>query len=335
MTLASDGNTAIVGGPGDNANAGAAWAYSRSGDTWTQQAKLLGTGTTGSVSGQGHSVSLSSDGNTAIVGGFGDNANTGAVWMYTRSGGTWAQQGSKLVGSDAVGSSRQGYSSDLSADGNTAIVGGYADNTNAGAAWVYTRSGGVWTQQGAKLVGTGAVGAAQQGFSVSLSADGNTAIVGGHKDNADAGAAWIFTRSGGIWTQLGAKLVGTGAVGNARQGYSASLSADGNTAIVGGHVDNANAGAAWIYTRSGNVWTQQGSKLVGTGAVGGALQGVSASLSFDGNTAIVGGRADNANAGAASGVYPQRRRVDATGEQTGRSRRGRECITRRWCRPLI
>ena len=49
----------------------------------------------------------------------------------------------------------------------------------AGAAWVWTRSGGVWTQQGTKLVGTGAVGDADQGQSVSLSADGNTAIVGG------------------------------------------------------------------------------------------------------------------------------------------------------------
>ena len=67
----------------------------------------------------------------------------------------------------------------LSADGNTAIVGGLSDNGGAGAAWVYTRSGGVWTQQGNKLVGTGAIGAAQQGISVSLSSDGNTAIVGG------------------------------------------------------------------------------------------------------------------------------------------------------------
>ena len=299
VALSSDGTTAIVGGPGDSALAGAVWVYIRSGNTWSQQAKLIGTGATGSASGQGHSVTLSADGNTAVVGGFGDNANTGAVWVFTRNGTTWTQQGNKLAASDSVGSARQGYASDLSADGNTLIVGGYADNANAGAAWVYTRSSGAWTQQGAKLVGSGAVGGAQQGFSVSLSADGNTAIVGGHKDNTDAGAAWIYTRSANVWTQRGSKLIGTGAVGNARQGYSAALSADGNTAIVGGHVDNANAGAAWIYTRSGNVWTQQGSKLVGNDAVGSALQGVSSSLSSDGNTAIVGGRGDDANAGAA------------------------------------
>jgi PKD repeat protein len=82
----------------------------------------------------------------------------------------------------------------LSADGNTAIVGGNGDNSNAGAAWVFTRSGGgVWTQQGPKLFGSGAVGAAAQGYSVALSADGTTAIVGGPRDNTNAGAVWVFS----------------------------------------------------------------------------------------------------------------------------------------------
>src|SRR5262249_35601801 len=85
-----------------------------------------------------------------------------------------------------------------------------------------------------------------------------------------ARAAWVFTRSGGVWSQQGGTLVGTGAVGSAaHQGWSVALSADGNTALVGGRLDNFNAGATWVFTRSGGVWSQQGSKLVGTGAVGG------------------------------------------------------------------
>jgi hypothetical protein len=75
-----------------------------------------------------------------------------------------------------------------------------------------------WVQQGDKLVGTGAVGVAGQGWSVSLSSDGNTAIVGGLNDSSGAGAAWVFTRSGVVWSQQGNKLVGTGAVGNAYNG---------------------------------------------------------------------------------------------------------------------
>jgi hypothetical protein len=63
-----------------------------------------------------------------------------------------------------------------------------------------------FTQQGPKLVGTGALDAPQclQGASVALSADGNTAIVGGIGDNFNTGAAWVYTRSGGVWTSRAA-----------------------------------------------------------------------------------------------------------------------------------
>ncbi|MCA6491796.1 MAG: IPT/TIG domain-containing protein, partial [Chitinophagaceae bacterium] len=298
VSISADGNTAIVGGDGDNSSIGAAWVYTRSGGVWTQQGnKLVGTGVAG-FSRQGQSVSISADGNTAIVGGYTDNSSFGAAWIYTRSGGVWTQQGNKLVGTGAVGAPEQGQSVSISADGNTAIVGGFSDNSGIGAAWVYTRSGGVWTQQGNKLVGTGAVGNSKQGRSVSISADGNTAIVGGNADNSGIGAAWIYTRSGGVWTQQGNKLVGTGAVGAAIQGTSVSISADGNTVILGGRSDNSNFGAAWVFTRSGGVWTQQGNKLVGTGGVGASEQGQSVSISADGNTAIVGGFSDNSGIGA-------------------------------------
>ena len=228
-----------------------------------------------------------------------DNSSLGAVWVYVRSGGVWAQQGAKLVGTGNTGAALQGSSIALSADGNTTIVGGAFDNTNQGAAWVFTNSGGVWAQQGAKLVGTGNTGAAEQGSSVSLSADGNTAIVGGGIDNSSQGAAWVYTRSGGTWAQQGAKLVGTGNTGAAEQGNSVSLSADGNTAIIGGAFDNSQQGAAWVYTRSGGAWAQQHAKVIGTGNIGAADLGAVARLSADGTTAIIGGFADNSNLGAA------------------------------------
>jgi hypothetical protein len=304
VALSGDGNTAIVGGPSDNRTTGAAWVFTRSSGGWTQQGnKLVGTGASASEPplplGQGMSVALSADGNTAIVGGW----RAEAAWVFTRSGGVWTQQGKKLVGAGAVGSARQGMSVALSADGNTAIVGGWSDNSKTGAAWVFTRRGGVWTQQGNKLVGVGAVGGARQGVSVALSADGNTAIVGGPGDNpwdqsvpfglGAAGAAWVFTRSGGVWTQQGNKLVGVGAVGSARQGMSVALSADGNTAVVGGWSDNSRAGTAWVFSRSGGVWTQQGNKLIEGSAA------PSVALSADGSIVMVGGSNYNWGAGAA------------------------------------
>jgi hypothetical protein len=144
------------------------------------------------------------------------------------------QQGSKLVGTLAVGAAQQGNSIALSADGNTAVVAGFADDSYTGAAWVFIRKNGVWAQQGHKLVANEAIGAGLQGYCAALSADGNTAIVGAPHDNADIGAARVYTRSGGAWAQQGSKLVGAGAVGATEQGWSAALSADGNTAIVGG-----------------------------------------------------------------------------------------------------
>ncbi len=298
-SISADGNTAIVGGPADNGQVGAAWVFTRRGSVWSQQGlKLVGTGAIGQ-SAQGYSVSISADGNTAIVGGNLDNTRVGAAWIFARSGEVWTQQGGKLVGTGAVGTPFQGQSVSMAPDGNTAIVGGWGDNGNTGAAWVFVRSVPQWTQQGSKLVGTGAVGTAEEGWSVSLSSNGNTAVVGGWNDNSSTGAAWIFTRSGSVWTQQGSKLVGTGAVGAAIQGISVSISADGNTAIVGGNQDNSNIGAAWVFARSGTVWTQQGPKLVGTGGVGMINQGYSVALSADGSTAIVGGPADNSSVGAA------------------------------------
>src|SRR5262245_22902242 len=120
----------------------------------------------------------------------------------------FAQQGSKLVGSGAVGSAHQGQAVAVSSDGNTAIVGGLGDNSFVGTSWIFVRSGVTWTQQD-KLTGTGATGMnVQQGSSVAISADGNTALVGGLGDNGNVGAAWVFVRSAGVWSQQGNKLVG-------------------------------------------------------------------------------------------------------------------------------
>src|SRR6202011_2818109 len=99
------------------------------------------------------------------------------------------------------------------------------------------------------LVGAGAAPSATgidgQGIIVAISADGNTAITGAPQDNGAIGAAWVFTRSNGTWSQQGAKLVGSGAVGVARQD-AVALSADGNTALIGGYNDNSGLGATWV-----------------------------------------------------------------------------------------
>lgn len=220
--------------------------------------------------------------------------------MFTRSGSSWKQQGEKLVGVHASGLTEQGSSVALSGDGDIALIGGPFSEGETGAAWIFTRSGSTWTEQGKLPTGTGAIGKSAQGESVALSADGTTALVGGPLDDKDLGAAWVYTRSGSTWTQQGEKLLGEDAVTGPEQGSSVSLSEDGDSALVGGPKDNISVGAAWEFTRSDSTWSEDGPKLVGTGTEGGfAEQGHSVALSADGDTALIGGPADDGKLGAA------------------------------------
>jgi hypothetical protein len=310
LALSSDGNTALIGGPEDNGAVGAAWVFTRSGSTWTQQGPKLtggeeipeGGGRGGSFGG---SVALSSDGNTAVIGGDGDNNGTGAAWIFTRTESTWTQQGPKLTGSGP----RFGVGVAISSEGNTALVGADGVNKFVGAADVFTRSGSTWTQQGPALTGGEEIGAETLfGLDVALSSDGNTALIGGYRDNPQAGghgigAAWVFTRSGTTWTQQGPKLTGSGELGAADFGYAVALSSDGNTALIGGPHDGGGppvAGAAWVFSRSGSTWTQQGSKITASGEVGQEPNfGISVALASAVTTALIGGADDSNSVGAA------------------------------------
>jgi len=163
------------------------------------------------------------------------------------------------------------------------------------------------TQQGNKLLGTGNVGPAESGRSVAICVDGNTAIAGAPNDNNQQGAAWIYVRNGNVWSQQGPKLVGTGNVGPARQRRVVVTSADGYTVLIGQYFDSGGIGAAWIFTRKNNVWTQQGEKLVGTGYDAFILpvnMGWSVAMSADGNTVVLGAPCDAYPRGAGWIVNP-------------------------------
>jgi FG-GAP repeat len=298
VALTADGNTALIGAPGDNKNLGAAWLFARTDGKWAHQgAKITGKEETGEGK-FGFRVALSSEGATTLIGGYNDNTSVGAAWVFTPS--ELTQQGAKLTGKEETGKGEFGsFSVALSSDGNTALIGGRKDNEGLGAAWVFTRSEGLWTQQGAKLTGKEETGKGEFGYSVALSSDGNTALIGGWKDNEGLGAAWVFTRSEGLWTQQGPKITGKEGAGNEVFGSGVALSSDGNTAPIGGEFDGNATGAAWVFTLSGGKWTQQGAKITGKEEVGLGEFGSGVALSSDGNTALIGGGKDNKAVGAA------------------------------------
>jgi hypothetical protein len=297
VALSADGNTAVIGasvaclcGSGVGPYIGAAWVFARSGSTWTQQAELKGSGESGTEVGFGESVAISADGDTVLVGAPEEEHYKGSAWVFARSGETWTQQGAKLTVSDERGDIF-GASVALSADGDTALIGAPDAGGEVGGAWVFTRSGESWSQSAA-LAGTEE--REYFGRSVALAADGATALVGGPGAGGGAGAALAFTRSGEAWSQQG-RLAASGSAG---LGAAVALSADAGTALVGAPRSNDDVGAAWVFTRAGEAWSQS-AELKGTEASGEAGFGQSVALSGEGNVALVGGPEDDHEVGAA------------------------------------
>jgi FG-GAP repeat len=310
VAISADGSTAIVGAPSDAGGRGAAWVLVREGSTWTQQSEKLTDGevTGGSLpeaSAFGTSVAISADGTTAVVGGPGDAAGAGAIWVFTREGSTWTQQGEKLTGGEEEGSAELGHSVAISDDGATVLAGGPRDAKSLGAAWVFTREGTAWAQQGAKLLAAHEAGHGQFGGSVALSGDGDTALIGARADHSftNMGAAWAFMRTGSTWMQQGEKLTGAGEAAGGEFASSVTLSDDGETALIGGVANEGGAGAAWAFTHEGSTWLQQGEKLQGekltSGEASPAAFGSAVALSANGTKALVGSSGDLLEAGAA------------------------------------
>jgi hypothetical protein len=273
-SVAFSGNTAVVGVPG----LGGACVFTFNGDTWAQTAELIPSGVAGSA-GELLGISVALSGNTAIVGApfhrVGRGSAPGAAYVFTNSGGTWTQT-ARLIASDGANEDLFGISVALS--GTTAIVGANSHqvgtNSHQGAAYVFTESGGTWTQK-AEL--TASDGAAWDSFgesvALSVSVSGTTAIVGApnHRvgTNDDQGAAYVFTNSGGTWTQK-TELTASDGAGSDNFGSRVAVSASGSTAVVGAPLkqvgSNTQQGGAYVFTKSRGTWTQAAELIASDGA---------------------------------------------------------------------
>jgi hypothetical protein len=321
ISVAVDGDTAVIGARWDKHSglqeAGSAYVFTRSGTTWSQQAKLT-AGTDAAVTVQfGHSVAI--DGDTVVIGAIYDDQpgedNCGAAYVFTRSGTTWSQQ-ARLVAGDATADDWFGNS--VAIDGDTAVIGAYADDPagtpNAGAAYVFTRSGTSWSEQ-AKLIAGDPGYSADFGLSVAVS--GDTAVIGTPENNnvggTNAGAAYVFTRVGTSWSEQ-AKLLAGDAADDDRFGWSVAVF--GDTAVIGArnddHAGGGDAGSAYVFTRSGTSWSQQ-AKLTAGDAAGNDFFGWS--VAVDGDIAVIGATGNDAGAPQAGSAYLFRRSGTKWSEQ--------------------
>ncbi|MDQ3646170.1 MAG: FG-GAP repeat protein [Actinomycetota bacterium] len=296
--VAVSGGTALVGSMWDdvgvNPDQGSAYIFTRSGGTWTQQAKL--TASDGlPLDNFGFSVALSGD--TAVIGAYWDdvgvNPDQGSAYVFTREGGTWTEQ-AKLTAPRGVPLQEFGHSVALSDD--TILVGAQGDlvglNPRQGSAYVFTRSGSTWTQQ-AQLVASDGEATDGAGFAVALSRD--TAVVGAYfddtGDNEDQGSAYVFNRTGSTWAE---QVQLTASDGAANDLYGRAVAIAGRTILVGAQWDDidgkTNQGSAYLLTRSGGTWTEQ-AKLTAPDGAADDLYGTTVAMS--GEDGIIGASFDD------------------------------------------
>ena len=325
-SVSINGDYAIVGSreedhdaSGGNllSNAGSAYIFKRDGNSWVQQQKIVASDR-GAGDRFGYAVSINGD--YAIVAAFtedhdanGANAlsNAGSAYIFKRSGTTWTQE-TKLVANDRGVEDRFGWS--VSIYGDYAIVGSvYEDHdasganylSNAGSAYIFRRDGNSWVQQ-QKIVANDRGEEDQFGYSVSI--NGDYAIVGALEEDHDAnganeliksGSAYIFKRSGTTWVQE-TKLVASDREAGDYFGWSVSI--DGDSAIVGaaweeedasGGNSLTKAGSAYIFRRSGTIWTQETKIAAGVRKIS---DNFGRSVDISGGYAIVGARYEDEDA---------------------------------------
>ncbi len=385
VALSADGNTMVVAalwessaakGVNSNQNddslpqAGAAYIFTRSGTTWSQQAYLKASNTGrapvpgvaedwGDGDQFGFSLAISGDGNTVAVGSISedsvgaginnmrlqddDSANSaGAVYVFMRNGTAWSQQAYVKAANSEAGD-LFGYQVGLSFDGNTMAVSGYdedgsprvpngiPDNLRGGSGTVYvlTREANNW-RQSAYLKGSNSEGGDSLGYSLAISADGNTIAAGTADEdcyfpgvdakpcdndrvaNTSAGAAYVWVRNGNNWAQQ-AFFKSSNPGLEDWYGVRLALSGDGNTLAISAPLENSmgqginpkqdddlatDAGAVYFYTRDGSTWTH---KAFVKAAHNEAYDefGSALALSRDGKTLVVGARGEDS---AAKGI---------------------------------
>ena len=394
VALSADGNTLAVSAFWEPSNAkgingdqkdesipqaGAVYVFTRRGAAWTQQAyvKASNTGEAGTADAFGEgdqfafSLAISADGNTLAVGALtedsaarGINGNqadntaqsAGAVYVFTRTGTAWTQQA--YVKSDNIDAGDMfGYAVALTADGNLLAVGafdedgsargvnGMPDNRNngSGAAYVFTRTAGAWTQQ-AYIKASNGEPQDSFGVHVALNDDGTTLLVGSldedckvtgvnapdscgsdWKEDLSMGAAYVFVRAGTTWSQQ-AFLKASNTGFNDWFGSRVALSGDGNLAVVGASLEDggakgingrenddsaSEAGAIYLFRRSGTAWTQA---AYVKGANTEAFDEFGSSIALDraGTTLVASARGEDGG-GRGAGANP----ADNTVEEAG------------------
>ena len=302
--VAISGDTVVVGVSNDDdkgMDSGSAYVFTRSGTVWTQQAKL--TASDGAFNDR-FATAVAVSGDTILIGAPRDDhalgTDAGSIYVFTRSDGTWTEKQKVLpyyFEHNAQLGSAVALSGDLAVVGlpGAAYGAGFA---NAGRAYVLARVAGSFTYSNTV---TARDYAAEARFGSVVAVSGDTVLVGSQLDYLRTGAAYVFTPTAPDFWEQEAKLTASDGVFNDYFGCAVTI--DGDTAVIGayGDADNgAYSGSAYVFTRSGTVWTEQAKLTAPDAGVNDAF-GYTAAIS--GDTAVLGMYGDDDNGSTAGAAY--------------------------------
>ena len=307
VTISHDGSTIAVGAPNDNKNTGSCYLFVMKDDKYTFLERLSASD---ALEGDyfGSSVSISGDGSRLAIGACRKDASVGAVYLYS-------------VAAYAVGFSTKiscpidysgalfGHTLAMSYDGTRIAIASPGDKDkgiNAGACYIYLKTASAFNLE-AKLVDSSGSVNDLFSYSLSMSKDGSSIMVGAYQDDdkgTNSGSVVYFTRNGLAWSQI-TRLTATDAAVSDFFGYSVSLSPDGTVAAIGAYGDNPQgtmSGSCYVYKRSGITWALQ-SKVFPSDSVQGDRFGSSVTTSEDGTYCAVGAPSSDTGAESTGAVY--------------------------------
>lgn len=264
--LSDDGNTAAIQSGVRAADPGTVYIFTRSGSTWSQQAKINSSVNPSQYGFGQNAVGLSSDGSKLVIGSSSDSSDTGAVHVYTRSGSSWSLQQVITANYGSFGDWRLGYAVCISGDGSTIFATALPRSpSNGSSVYVFVSSGSSWSQQ-SRIIHSDSVH--NDGFGLSLSAANNGSIIAigapiarnNSLGASTTGAVFVYTRAGSSWSQQ-AKLISTDMQDASNFGYDVTISSDG-TIVLAGVPDldvsgGSNNGGAYLFKNNGGSWSQQ------------------------------------------------------------------------------
>lgn len=323
VSIALSGDTMAVGAANDDeagADSGSVSIFTRTSGAWVFETKVVPLD--GAAGDQfGRRIAL--DGDTLLVGSlFDDDVGTdsGSAYVFTRSAGAWAPQ-AKIVPVD--GAAGDQFGSGVALHGSSAVIGAQRDDdrgADAGSAYVYIATAGVWNQE-AKLIA--ADGAANDLFGTAVALDGGVAVVGASQDNdrgSTAGSAYAYRREAGVWSLSTKLLASDGGVGDY---FGRAVAVRGDWILAAAPYDDTGSlidtGAVYAFRRGATAWAET-HKLTPAGAEAYDYFGFSLSMNAEGTLGAIGSPSDEPMQGTRVGTAYLFRRVDSAWFQGGKFR---------------